>query len=88
MKYDNVKIGMIVKVKSTNKSFYSSNVNMSGKVIKINKQDGEFKVLVYFGDNSKFGDHVGRDSGNAEDLKYKDKNGNLFTKDMLELNNE
>lgn len=80
MKFKNLEVGMVVKVKKSNDSFSGCYSGKYGKVLRL---DGDIKaqlnVYVDFGTDG--------DWGNSKDLKYKDADGNLFTHDMLDSNN-
>ena len=76
MKFKNLEVDMVVKVKKSNDSFDKCCSGKYGKVIHI-YADIKVKsdVWVDFGTSS--------DWGYSKDLKYKDSDGNLFTHDML-----
>ena len=76
MKFKNLAVGMVVKVKKSNDSFSECYSGKYGKVIQldVDTQIG-LDVCVDFG--------IDRDWGRSKDLKYKDSDGNLFTHDML-----
>lgn len=76
MKFENIEVGMIVKVKKSNDSFSKCYSGKYGKVIQLdNGTLVQLDVCVDFGNRF--------DWGNSKDLKYKDSDGNLFTHDML-----
>ena len=76
MKFKNLAVGMVVKVKESNDSFNGHYYGKYGKVIYLEGNAAfEYDVYVDFG--------TGRDWGYSKDLKYKDSYGNLFTHDML-----
>ena len=76
MKFKNLAVGMVVKVKKSNESFNGRYTGKYGKVKQIDEStEVELDVNVDFGNYT--------DWGFSEDLKYKDADGNLFTHDML-----
>lgn len=76
MKFKNLAVGMVVKVKKSNDSFNGCYSGNYGKVVQLDGNTSiELDVLVDFGNYT--------DWGFSEDLKYKDDNGNLFTNDVL-----
>lgn len=78
MKFKNLEVGMVVKVKKSNDSFSECYSGNYGKVIQLDSDTRiELDVCVDFDDGD------GMYWGNSKDLKYKDSDGNLFTNDML-----
>mgnify|MGYP003594540719 CR=1 FL=1 len=76
MKFKNLEVGMVVKVKKSNDSFSGCYSGNYGKVIQLDSDTRiKLDVCVDFG--------RGGNWGYSKDLKYKDSDGNLFTHDML-----
>ena len=76
MKFKNLAVGMVVKVKKYNDFFDNRYSGNYGKVVQLDGNTSiELDVLVDFGNYT--------DWGFSKDLKYKDSDGNLFTHDML-----
>ena len=75
MKFKNLEVGMVVKVKKSNESFNGEHVGKYGKITRVDGEECDLDVEVDFGNYE--------DWGNSKDLKYKDSDGNLFTHDML-----
>ena len=76
MKFKNLEVGMVVKVKKSNVSFNEWHSGNYGKVVQLDVGTiVELDVCVNFGTRL--------DWGYSKDLKYKDDDGNLFTHDML-----
>ena len=76
MKFKNLAVGMVVKVKKSNDFFDNRYSGNYGKVVQLYGNTSiELDVLVDFGKYT--------DWGFSKDLKYKDDNGNLFTNDVL-----